>query len=146
MRIAEVVRLESYPCYLIVLVGSDGIAKALDKLGMKYTDHERDVEFDKNPMDMAFVLELEKCYRPNTAQKLLDWHSAKTYLIWLNCTPRTNRHFSTVAHECIHLKNYILKYIGQKRLSLVDDENEANVYDFLFRKVLDVARPTRRKK
>jgi len=144
---AKVIRLKVYPCYLIIVIGNKGkISTALDRIGMKYTDHERDVEFEFNKRDGAFVLEMHHRHRPTPAQRKLGWKLGHTVLMWFPCMIHDRTDVGNVAHECIHLKNLILKYIGQKHLSLHDDELEANVYDFLFKKVYDALKPIRRRK
>ena len=144
---AKVVRLKVYPCYLVIVYGMRGkIANSLDRVDVKYTAHERDVEFILNKRDGAFVVELEKLYRPSPAQRKLGWKRGHIILAWFpNNQLRDRTDIGYVAHECIHLKNLILSYIGQKHLSLKDDEVEANIYDWIFRQVFNTLKPIRRK-
>lgn len=136
----KILRLEAYPCYIAVLVGKGNLSTKLKQLGQRLTQHEIEVELALDERDGAFVVELEKMYRPNKGQRAKDWRAGHLYVLWLPSKPRTVRDLQLMAHECIHLKNYILKYMGQKRLSLTDDEVEANMYDFIFAKILTTAR------
>ena len=144
---AKIVRLQVYPCYLVVVYGMRGkIADALTGVGIKFTSHEEEVEFLLNKRDGAFVVELEKLYIPNPAQRKLGWKRGHIILAWFpNNQLRDRTDIGYVAHECIHLKNLILSYIGQKSLSLKDDELEANTYDWIFRQVFNALKPIRRK-
>lgn len=131
---ATIEKLEVYPFFLVVLVGKDKgeIQPTLQKLDIPITTEEVN-DFIQDPQDKGFSIKLDYVFDD-------DGYERSVFLIWLRQRPTNNQWFSITAHESLHITHQILHHIGQETIPFDDDEVMVYLFDYIFEKVLDIAR------